>query len=188
MKRTGKTLTLSGQLPQNQFGRQFGSNPQTILEYSNVLDINKAWKVVSYRVWVHETEASQMGFVDESMFTLYSQLNTDAVQNVPAIWNNAEINRAIGFSNTLYNCTAPAYRTGVFSDAGVGIQNQSYFIQPEHIIQNNLVLATKAKGSGIGTENGTYTVNYIVYLEEYDISANESIVFNIKSKGQDLSQ
>ena len=44
MKKTGKTLTLSGQMPKRQFGMEMFRNPHTILEYSNVLDINRAWK------------------------------------------------------------------------------------------------------------------------------------------------
>ena len=185
MKRTGKTLTLSGQLAKRTAGTDIGIDPTTILEYGNVLDINKAWKVVSYRVWLQERTGADLGLTDEAMPTLYTQLNTDYVQR--PVWYNAEINRSIAYSNTLYNCTGPAYKAGVFSNSGVGIQNQSYFIEPEHIVQNTLILGAQLQGSG-SSENATYTVNYIVYLEEYDISANESIIFNVKSKGQDLSQ
>jgi len=32
-----------------------------------------------------------------------------------------------------------------------------------------------------------YTLNYIVYLEEYDITPDESIIFNIKGKAQNVS-
>lgn len=187
MKRTGKTLTLSGQLAKRQAGVDIGVDPTTILEYGNVLDINKAWKVVSYRVWLQERDGASLGLTDEAVMTLYTQLNTDFVQPVGPTWYNAEINRSIAYSNTLYNATVPAYRAGVYSNSGVGIQNQAYFIQPEHIVQNNLILGTQLQGGG-SAENATYTVNYIVYLEEYDISANESIIFNVKSKGQDLSQ
>lgn len=187
MKRTGKTLTLSGQLATRMFGVDIGTDPTTILEYGNVLDINKAWKVVSYRCWIQERDGAALGLTDESMPVLYTQLNTDYVRPSVSGWYNAEINRSIAYSNTLYNCTVPSYRSGVYSNSGVGIQNQTYFIQPEHIIQNNLILGSQMQGGG-SAENASYTLNYIIYLEEYDISATESIIFNVKSKGQDLSQ
>ena len=148
MKRTGQTLTLSGQLPTLPAGKDILFAPQSILEYGNVLDINRAWKVVSYRVWLAEREGAALGLTDESMLTLYSQLNTDTIQAVPHLGNNAEINRSIAWSNTLYNCTVPVYKTGSYSNSGVGIVNQSYFIKPEHIVQNNLILATQLQRGG----------------------------------------
>jgi len=186
MKRTGQTLTLSGQLPELPAGKDILFAPQPILEYGNVLDINRAWKVVSYRVWLSERDGAQLGLTDEAMLTLYTQLNTDTIQPSIHLGNNAEINRAIAWSNTLYNCTVPSYKTGSYSNSGVGIVNQAYFIKPEHIVQNNLILATQLQGGG-SSENATYKLNYIVYLEEYEISSAESIIFNVKSKGQDLS-
>ncbi len=45
MKGTGKTLTLSGTLPPKLFYSQLFRDPHPVLEYSNVLDLTKAWKI-----------------------------------------------------------------------------------------------------------------------------------------------
>jgi len=186
MKRTGKTLTLSGQIPRQQINQDLGQAPHTILEYSNVLDINKAWKVSTFRVWIHEGDGGELALTDDAYITLRAQLNTDEMPAINSMWNNAGENRALGWSNTLYNSLAPGYRLGVYANSGMGIVNQSYFIHPDHLIQNKLIIACDAKG-GQSTENAFFTCNYIVYLEEYDITPTESIIFNIKGKGQDLS-
>jgi len=58
---------------------------------------------------------------------------------------------------------------------------------PDHIIQNKLTISAYSGGSsGVEGLDG-YTLNYIVYLEEYDITPSESIIYNIKGKAQDLS-
>jgi len=184
MKKTGKTLTLSGQLPRRQFQQQLFRDPHTVLEYSNVLDINRAWKVKSFATWIQETPA-EMGFTGECYFTVDCQLSTD---NIPSnlMWNNAGDNRAIGWGNLAYNANRAAYKP--MTPAGEiprSLDNSTYWLHPDHVIQNKLTISAHAFGSN-ESENATYVLNYIVELEEVEISPTESIVFNIKSKAQDL--
>jgi len=96
MKRTGKTLTLSGQMPKRLFNQQLFRDPKTILEYSNVLDINKAWKVKDCRCWIQETGLELGPISENATFGLDVQLSSDDIPNNNA-WNNAGDNRAIGW-------------------------------------------------------------------------------------------
>jgi len=66
--------------------------------------------------------------------------------------------------------------------------NSEYFMHPDHLVQNKLTISAQGTGGNSVIEGLTgYTLNYIVYLEEYDITPSESIIFNIKGKAQDLS-
>ena len=65
--------------------------------------------------------------------------------------------------------------------------NSEYWLLPDHIIQNKLTIGAYAGGSSAIEGLTGYSLNYIVNLEEWDITPIESIVFNIKSKAQDLS-
>ena len=60
---------------------------------------------------------------------------------------------------------------------------------PDHIIQNKLIIGYTAVGPQAVVEaaQNKYELNYIVELEEWDITPVESIFHNIKSKAQDLS-
>jgi hypothetical protein len=58
----------------------------------------------------------------------------------------------------------------------------------DHVVQNKLTISAGASGNAqLEAITTGYTLNYIVNLEEYDITPVESIIFNIKSKAQDLS-
>jgi hypothetical protein len=102
MKKTGKTLTLSGQLRKRLFLEQLFRDPKTILEYSNVLDINKAWKVKDFRCWIQETGTELGGITENATFGIDVQLSTDDIPN-SGDWNNAGDNRAIGWGTLSYN-------------------------------------------------------------------------------------
>jgi len=126
-----------------------------------------------------------MGFTGECYFTVDCQLSTD---NIPSnlMWNNAGDNRAIGWGNLAYNANRAAYKP--MTPAGEiprSLDNSTYWLHPDHVIQNKLTISAHAFGSN-ASENATYVLNYLVELEEVEISPTESIVFNIKSKAQDL--
>ena len=65
--------------------------------------------------------------------------------------------------------------------------NSDYWLMPDHIVQNKLTIGAYAGGPSTVESLAGYSLNYIVNLEEWDITPIESIVFNIKSKAQDLS-
>lgn len=187
MKRTGKTLTLSGQMPKRLFGTQLFRFPHTILEYSNVLDINRAWRIKDFKCWIQEND-KELGPIGENLqFGLDVQLSTDDIPN-DADWNNAGDNRAVGWGTLSYFIGDGQYKpTASFAGASRMLMNSEYWMMPDHIIQNKLTISAYSGGSS-GVEGLTgYTLNYIVYLEEYDITPSESIIYNIKGKAQDLS-
>ena len=92
MKRTGKTLTLSGLLPAKLFGSQIFRDPVTILEYSNVLDITRAWKVKDVRCFL-KSNALELGFLEDCLINVRYQMNTDDIPNSND-WYNAGANRS----------------------------------------------------------------------------------------------
>jgi len=186
MKRTGKTLTLSGQMPKRLFGSPLNRDPHTILEYSNVLDINKAWKVKDFRVWIQENGVEFGATTQPTQFGLDTQLSTDNIPNQND-WNNAGENRAIGWGTLTYYLGDGQYKPQSFTGFSRMLINSEYFMHPDHLIQNKLTISAAALGNSILEGLDGYTLNYIVYLEEYDITPIESIVFNIKSKAQDLA-
>jgi len=184
MKRTGRTLTLSGQMPRRLFLSPLERDPHTILEYANVLDINKAWKVKDFRVWIQEKEFGQ---TEDCYMTVDTQLSTDTIPNTND-WNNAGENRAIGWGTLAYNLNQKSWKPqGGQAGFPRSLENSEYWMHPDHLIQNKLTIGACAFGVQAALEDNYYTLNYIVYLEEYDISATESIVFNIKGKAQDVS-
>lgn len=185
MKRTGKTLTLSGQMPKRLFGAQLFRDPHTILEYANVLDINKAWKVKDFKVWIQESPL-EMGLSDGGYMTVDTQLSTDSIP-LQQDWNNAGDNRAIGWGTLAYNLNASTFKEQPIAGIPRSLDNSEYWMHPDHLIQNKLTISAHAFGNQLKFEQKLYTLNYVVYLEEYDISPTESIIFNIKGKAQDLS-
>ena len=188
MKKTGKTLTLSGQMPPRLFGEQLFRNPHTILEYANVLDINKAWKVKDFKCWIQETgnELAKPSTTECGVFGMDVQLSTDDIP-YSKDWNNAGDNRAIGWGTLSYYLTNGVYKPQSFSGFSRMLMHSEYFMHPDHLVQNKLTISAAALGNSIIENLNRYTLNYIVYLEEYDITPIESIVFNIKGKAQDLS-
>jgi len=188
MKKTGKTLTLSGQMDKRLFLTQFFRDPKTILEYSNVLDLKKAWKVKDFRCWIQET-GTQLGAITENAtFGIDVQLSTDDIPNSND-WNNAEENRAIGWGTLSYALSDTyAGKTNAFNGVQRMLLNSEYWMHPEHLVQNKLTISAQGTGANAQIEGlDGYTLNYIVYLEEYDITPDESIIFNIKGKAQNVS-
>lgn len=188
MKRTGKTLTLSGQMPPRLFGQQLFRDPHTILEYSNVLDVKRAWRVRDFSVWIQESANDFIGLTGPQQFGLECQLSSDDIPNA-ADWNNAGDNRAVGWGNLTYFLGDGQYKPAVaYQGSSKMLMNSEYWMMEDHIIQNKLTISAQALGAaGLEAVTNGYTLNYIVNLEEWDITPIESIVFNIKSKAQDLS-
>jgi hypothetical protein len=188
VKKTGKTLTLSGQMDKRLFNQQLFRSPKTILEYANVLDLNKAWKVKDFRCWVQETGLELGSITENATFGLDVQLSTDDIPN-SGDWNNAEENRAIGWGTLSYALSDTyAGKTQAFSGVQRMLLHSEYWMHPDHLIQNKLTISAQSTGANSVIEGlDGYTLNYIVYLEEYDITATESIVFNIKGKAQNVS-
>lgn len=179
-------MTLSGQLPKRPFGKKLESDPHTILEYSNVLDINRAWKVKEFKCWIQE-DVEALAFTIPGYIGFDVQLSTDEIPSA-SMWNNAGENRALGWGTFGYNCADNTYdlRAG-FTGAPRILMPGDYFIHPDHVVQNKLTISAVGEGADNLVENKPgYTMNYIVYLEEVEITPNESIIFNIKSKAQDL--
>lgn len=185
MKATGKTLTLSGEMPQRQFGELLFRDPHTILEYANVMDINKAWKVKDFRCWIKGT-CTDMGINKEACTGLDVQLSTDDIP-YSADWNNAGDNRGIGWGTLSYWFTQSNIKVST-PQAGFArmLMNSEYFMHPDHLVQTKLTISAQATGNS-DLEGATgYVLNYIVYLEEFDITPTESIIYNIKGKAQDI--
>ena len=186
MKRTNRTMTLSGQMPKRLFGAGLQRDPYTILEYANVLDISKAWKLLDFKCWIQE-DGLELGITAAPyQFGLDVQLATDTIP-VASMWNNAGDNRAVGFGTLTYYVGDGQYKGLPFTGASRMLINSEYFMKDDHVIQNRLDISASAKGSSDVESLDGYTLNYIVNLEEVDITPTESIVYNIKSKAQDLS-
>jgi hypothetical protein len=188
MKRTGKTMTLSGQMPERLFGQQMFRDPHTILEYSNVLDIKRAWRVKDFSCWIQELGNEFAGLTEPAQFGLDVQLSSDDIPN-DSDWNNAGDNRAVGWGTLTYFLGDGQYKPALgFSGVSRMLMNSEYWMMDDHVVQNKLTISAGASGSAQleGVTTG-YTLNYIVNLEEYDITPVESIIFNIKSKAQDIS-
>ncbi|AXH78514.1 MAG: hypothetical protein [Circular genetic element sp.] len=187
MKSTGRTMTLSGQMPKRLFGAGLHRDPYTILEYANVLDISKAWKLLDFKCWIQEDSQNLGAFAEPFQFGLDVQLATDVIPDEP-MWNNAGDNRAVGFGTLTYYVGDGQYKPAIsFTGASRMLMHESYWMKDDHVIQNRLDISAAAKGNNTVESLEGYTLNYIVNLEEIDITATESIVYNIKSKAQDLS-
>lgn len=188
MKLTGKTLTLSGQMPKRSFNQQLFRDPYTILEYANVLDINKAWRLKDFKCWIQEDGRDLGVMTENATFGLDVQLSTDDIPN-SADWNNAGDNRAVAWGTLAYALSDTyAGKTQAFSGFQRMLLNSEYFVQPEHVIQNKLTISAASAGQNSEIEGLTgYTLNYLVYLEEIEITPSESIIYNIKGKAQDVS-
>ena len=185
MKNTGKTLTLSGQMPLRQFQEPLERDPHTILEYSNVLDLSRAWRVKDFKCWIAGT-AADMGLNKEVAIGLDVQLSTDNIPNGPD-WNNAGENRAVGWGTLSYWCTQSNIKpSSVIGGNARMLMNSEYWMLPDHVVQNKLTISAQAPGSSDLEGSTGFILNYIVNLEEIIITPIESIVFNIKSKAQDL--
>lgn len=184
MKRNSKTMTLRGSLSTVVNRDWFQYN---ILEYSNVLDLSKAWKVIGYSVWptgFRDGFAASLTLQTASIESfLATDINIFDTANIQ-ILNSPEDNRQIAWGNTLVNL-ASADKVGA-STKVQSVESQHFWIDPNHIIQDELNLYLRI-GASNEYEGAIKQMNYIVYLEEYEITDIESIVYNIKGKSQDLS-
>lgn len=187
MKRTGKTLTLSGQMPKRPFSQQLFRDPHTVLEYANVLDINRAWKVKKFSTWIQETATEMGAFTSPFTFGLDVQLSTDEIP-VANDWNNAGDNRAIGWGTLSYDVEdSSSKNVALFTGGQRRLMYSEYWLHPDNIVQNKLTISAQSTGGNAVVESlDGYTLNYIIELEEVEITPVESIVFNIKSQGQSL--
>jgi hypothetical protein len=96
---------------------------------------------------------------------------------------NCQDNRQIAWGNTVFDL-------GSGDKANVtrtqGVSSEFYWNDPDHLIQDQLNLWTRF-GASQAIEGEARQLNYIVYMREYQVTPIESIVQNIKSKAQDLS-
>jgi len=184
MKMTGKTMTLRGSTTVEVM-RNFV--PTNILEYSNVLDLTKAWKVIGYSVWptgwrtnFQQENVTQTASIESFLATVINIFDTATIP----IQNSPEDNRQIAWGNTMIHLANGNKISGATKVQTV--EAEHYWIDPNHIIQDELNLYLRI-GAGTEYEGERKQFNYIVWLEEYEVSDIESIVFNIKGKSQDLS-
>lgn len=175
MKTTGKRMTLRGQIPNCQFDEW---NTRNVLDYANVLDIKKAWRVVYFMQWLgdYPSRDSPSSGLE---WSLNGILSTD---DLPVVESDARDNRQIAWSNQLYSAGGKV--TGAYSD---GLMNEQYVIDPDHIIQKRLDINFLPQG-GTTFESLFVDVNFIVYLEEIEITPNESIISTIKQSAQNLDE
>jgi len=176
MKSTGRTLTLRGTMEPFKGNGDFHS--ENILDYSNVLDISKAWKLRYCQVWFVDspTRTTYMGGQENSLAIVLST-------ELPApVQNRADDNRLIAWINQCYSAGGKV--TGA---NGHGMLNEQVVIDPDHIIQKELNISMQYL-SGTAGENTDVEVNYIVYLEEVQITPTESIISTIKQSAQSLNQ
>lgn len=173
MKKTGRTLTLRGKIKDCRFDEWTTKN---ILDYANVLDITKAWRLVYYMHWLgdYPSRDSPGSGIE---WSLNGMVSTD---DLVVVSSDGTDNRQIAWSNQLYS--AGGKIGGAYSD---GLMNEQYIIDPDHIIQKQLDINFLPQG-GTTFESLFVDVNYIVYLEEVQVTANESIISTIKQSAQNL--
>jgi len=173
MKMTGKTLTLRGTMDSASMNGDF--IVENILDYANVLDISKAWRLRWFEVWPFRLVGTP-GFAKDAI-SIETVLLTDSVG--PPDYNRADDNRQIAWGNQSYY---GGHQTTSTSSGFVAGQN---IVDPDHIIQKRLDIAFRSLCSS-ASENSAIDINYIVYLEEVEITANESIISTIKGSGQNI--
>ena len=175
MKTTGKRMTLRGQIPDCRFDQWETKN---ILDYVNVLDISKAWRVVYYMHWLGDYPSRDSTGLGQE-WSLNGILSTD---DLAVVESNANDNRQIAWSNQLYSTGGKV--AGAYGD---GLMQEQYVIDPDHIIQKRLDINFLPQG-GTSMESLFVDVNFIVYLEEIEITANESIISTIKQSAQNIDE
>jgi len=176
VKTTGRTLTLRGTTESFRASTDWYS--ENILDYANVLDINKAWRLRWFEVWPVESlslAAPGSGYEVALEAILSTELPT-------TIQNRADDNRLIAWSNQAYTLGGKA--AGANSQ---GILGHQVVIDPDHIIQKELNISFRMLGGTI-FEDSDVEANYIVYLEEVEITPTESIISTIKQSAQSLNQ
>lgn len=176
MKSTGKTLTLRGTTESFNVGST-DFHLENILDYSNVLDINRAWKIRWFEVWpVGLNLGAVMG---RDYVSIESILTTEAMPIAERL-NRADDNRMIAWSNTYYG------GGGDPTSKSAGPYGTQIVVDPDHVIQKELNIMFRLLGNS-SFEAEEREMNYIVYLEEVDITPTESIMFTIKQSAQSLN-
>ena len=178
MKLTGKTLTLRGTT--ELFNTTSDFYLENILDYANVLDINKEGKVG----WCEGGFVNAPGLdgsASDQNNTLEAVLATEDI-GVNKFQNRADDNRLITWIMQLYSMG----RKAVGSNSQ-GLINAQVVVDPDHIIQKELNIFFRYMG-GSAFENQKVRINYIIYLEEMEISPTESIISTIKQSAQSLNQ
>lgn len=183
MKTDQGNMVLSGTIYQQQFNRAMVAH--NILEYTNVMDITKAWRVKSFECWL-SSKWDDMAINQDTLIDLRFSLATDDVPNAADYWRAGD-NRMIAFKEVAYNMQERTYKGAAYTGAPTQNIAEHTYMKPDHIIQTRLDIASTGQGSDAFVENSYYDFNYIVYLEEISITATESIVYNIKGSAQDLS-
>ena len=175
MKSTGKTLTLRGTTDEFRGVDWYSEN---ILDYANVLDISKAWRVRWFEVWPVDSLSLAV-----SGSGLETSLEALLSVELPApVQNRADDNRLIAWSNQSYHQGGKTVGAN-----GQGILGHQVVIDPDHIIQKELNISFRFLG-GSNFENTPIKVNYIIYLEEMQITPSESIISTIKTSAQSMNQ
>ncbi len=175
MKFTGKSLTLRGELTVGALNNSYFT--KTILDYSNVLDIEKGWRVR----WIEIMPQPIKGVLGARIGINGILATDDIVSSGPT--QKFTDNRQIGW-------TSDTYIYGDVGGSGVASLSQSIdgytrIIDPDHIIQRRLDLSLSI-GTAFAAEAETAVVNYIIYLEEVKITPVEAVISNIKSVAQDI--
>jgi hypothetical protein len=176
MKLTGRTLTLRGTM--EPFLANGDYHSENILDYANVLDISKAWRLRWCEVWFVESPSRSVSSSGQEN-SLEIILSTELPSPVE---NRADDNRLITWINQCYSMGGKSIGAN-----GNGLLNEQVVVDPDHIIQKELNISMKYLGGSV-FENTLVQTNYIVYLEEVEITAIESIVSSIKSSAQSLNQ
>ena len=187
MKNTSRRLTLRGSITR-KFNAEWNDpvlGGHVVLEYANVLDLKKAWKVEGYGVWLKDYRKASPA-IDLSTCSIESFLATDDgitdTGNV-LMCNNPQDPRQIAWGNTMLDL---GKADKVNTTKVQGVFNEAFCIDPDHIIQDELRLFTRLSGSDV-EEGKLHDINYIIWLREVEITPAESIIQNIKGKSQDLS-
>ncbi|GAG84519.1 unnamed protein product, partial [marine sediment metagenome] len=159
MKPTGKSMVLSGVL-ETGIMYPYDQNLKTVLEYSNVLDITKAWRVKDFKVWLKSTP-EEIGIANWGYMAIRYQLNTDSMVRAD-FWDAAD-NRAIAFGEVSYGMNSYNDKQTFGQPTPATLLQYNQHIQPDHTIQNQLDLAAEV----VFPEAGGMLVdlNYIIYLE-----------------------
>jgi hypothetical protein len=183
MKDTRKRLTLRGSIDVT-VNAGFTVNGSPILEYANVLDLKKAWKVEGYAVWPVDFRGGVDAFKGQAALESFLATDRNIVDTAYVeIVNNAQDNRQFAWGNTLIALDGASKSQ---TTATQSVEAEHYWVDPDHLIQDELNIYVSAT-SGSDYEGEIKKINYIVYLREVEITPAESIVQNIKGKSQDLS-
>lgn len=174
MKSTGKTLTLRGTT--ELFNTTSDFYLENILDYANVLDIEKGWRIRWFEVWpVGLNLGATLG---RNTLSIEAILTTDSIPIAQRL-NRADDNRMIGWSNAGYDCgTDPTSKNA-------GIVGSQIVIDPDHVVQKELNIMFRLLANST-LEGESHQMNYIVYLEEVKLSPSESIVSTIKQSAQNI--